>query len=150
MTWRDTMTRRGTTTAAARTVREDADPSAPRWRKILLHVVGSGLLIAAGAINVELFLTGYRMIPAMSRLVLLQVIAAFGLALAMPAIPSQLVIPDPRHPQWLPLAGVDRAVRVHRGPHDRRHRRRRGGGGRFLGTDRRRIVPGTPRLGAAT
>jgi hypothetical protein len=149
MTWRETMTRRGTMTGAARAVRDHADPPALGWQKVLLHVVGSGLLIAAGAINLDLYLTGYRTIPAIGRLFLLQVIAAFGLALAVPAIPSRLIIPAPRHPRRLHLAGMDRAARVHGGPHDRRHRRWRGGGSRFRGTGRRRTVPGTPRLGAA-
>ena len=136
-------------TGAARAVRDHADPPALGWQKVLLHVVGSGLLIAAGAINLDLYLTGYRTIPAIGRLFLLQLIAAFGLALAVPAIPSRLIIPAPRHPLRLHLAGLDRAVRVHRGPRDRRHRRWRGGDGRFRGPGRRRIVPGTPRLGAA-
>ena len=143
------MTRRGTMTAAAPAVGVHAKPPAPDWRKVLLHVVGSGLLLAAGAINLDLYLTGYRMIPAMGRLFLLQVIAAFGLGLAVPAIPSRLAIPGPRHSRRLPLAGLDRAVRVQGGPHDRRHRRRLGGDGRCCGTGRRRIVAGTPRLGAA-
>ena len=149
MTWRDTMTRRETRTAVARAVREHAGPLARYWQKVLLHVVGSGLLIATGAINLDLYLTGYRTIPAIGRLFLLQVIAAFGLALAVPATPSRLAIPAPRHPRRLHLAGLDRAVRVHGGPRDRGHRRRHGGGGRFRGTGRRRTVPGTPRLGAA-
>ncbi len=155
------MTRRGTMTAAARTVREHAGPPERDWQKVLLHVVGSGLLIAAGAINLDLYLTGYRTIPAIGRLFLLQVIAAFGLALAVLAIPRRLAIPRPlaaagasrlrpRYPRRLPAVGLDRAVRVHRDPHDRRHRRRRGGGGRFCGTGRRRIATGTPRFGAAT
>ena len=155
------MTRRETMTAAARAVREHAGPPARDWQKVLLHMAGSGLLIATGAINLDLYLTGYRTIPAIGRLFLLQVIAAFGLALAVPAIPRRLVIPHPlaaagasrlrpRYPGRLPLAGLDRGVRVHRGPHDRGHRRRRGGGGRLCGTGRRRIATGTPRFGAAT
>ena len=50
--------------------------------------MGSGLLIATGAINLDLYLTGYRTIPAIGRLFLLQVIAAFGPGLAVPAIPA--------------------------------------------------------------
>ena len=63
MTWRDTMTRRGTMTAAARTVREHAEPPARDWRTVTLRVVGAGLLIATGAIHLDLYLTGYRSIP---------------------------------------------------------------------------------------
>ena len=142
-----TTTRRGTTTRSARAVREHTDPPAPGWRRVLLHVVGSGLLIATGAINLDLYLTGYRAIPAIDRLFLLQAIAAVGLARAVPAILSRLVIVGSLHPRRLPAVGLDGAVRVHRGPHDRPHRRRRGGGGRFRGAA---IVPGTSRLGAAS
>ena len=147
MTPRETTTRRGTTTRSARAVREHTDPPAPGWRRVLLHVVGSGLLIATGAINLDLYLTGYRAIPAIGRLFLLQAIAAVGLARAVPAILSRLVIVGCLHPRRLPAVGLDGAVRVHRGPHDRPHRRRRGGGGRFRGAG---IVPGTSRLGAAS
>jgi hypothetical protein len=113
-------------------------------------MVGSGLLIATAAINLDLYLTGYRTIPAIGRLFLLQVIAAAGLTRAVPAIHGRLAVLGSLHPRRLPAVGLDRAVRVHRGPHDRRHCRRRGGGGRLHGTSRRRIVPGTPRIGATT
>ena len=52
----------------------------------MLRVAGAGLLIAAGAIHLDLYLTGYRTIPVIGWLFLLQVIAAFGLALAVLAI----------------------------------------------------------------
>jgi predicted lipoprotein with Yx(FWY)xxD motif len=45
-----------------------------------LRVVGAGLLAATGAIHLDLYLTGYRNIPTIGWLFLLQVIAAFGLA----------------------------------------------------------------------
>jgi predicted lipoprotein with Yx(FWY)xxD motif len=45
-----------------------------------LRVVGAGLLAATGAIHLDLYLTGYRNIPTIGPLFLLQVIAAFGLA----------------------------------------------------------------------
>ena len=54
--------------------------------------MGSGLLIATAAIHLDLYLTGYRTIPTIGWLFLLQVIAAFGLGLAVLAIPSRLVI----------------------------------------------------------
>ena len=92
MTWRDTMTRRATMTAAARAARDHAGPPARDWRTVTLRVVGAGLLIATGAIHLDLYLTGYRSIPAIGWLFLLQVIAAFGLALAVLAIPSRLAI----------------------------------------------------------
>jgi predicted lipoprotein with Yx(FWY)xxD motif len=46
-----------------------------------LRVVGAGLLAATGAIHLDLYLTGFRNIPTIGGLFLLQVIAAFGLAL---------------------------------------------------------------------
>ena len=45
-----------------------------------LRVVGAGLLAATGAIHLDLYLTGFRHIPTIGPLFLLQVIAAFGLA----------------------------------------------------------------------
>jgi hypothetical protein len=93
-------------TSAAPVVREHAGPAAPGWRRVLLHVVVLGLLIATGAIHLDLYLTGYRTIPAISRLFLLQMIAAFGFGPAVLDIPGRLAA----------------------GP----------------------IVPGTPRLGAAS
>ena len=52
-------------------------------RGVLLRVAGAGLLIAAGAIHQDLYLTGYRTIPAIGWLFRLQVIAAFALGLAV-------------------------------------------------------------------
>jgi predicted lipoprotein with Yx(FWY)xxD motif len=48
-----------------------------------LRVAGAGLLIATGAIHLDLYLTGYRSIPTIGWLFLLQVIAAFGLGAAV-------------------------------------------------------------------
>jgi hypothetical protein len=147
MTPGETTTRRGTTTRAARAVREQTEPPAPGWPRILLHMVGSGLLIATAAINLDLYLTCYRAIPAIGRLFLLQAISAVGLARAVPAILSRIVILGSLHNRRLPAVGLDRAVWVQGGPNDHRHRRRRGGGDRFRGAG---IVPGTLRLGATT
>jgi hypothetical protein len=47
--------------------------------RLALRLGGGGLLIAAGAIHLDLYLTGYRSIPVIGWLFLLQVIAAFGL-----------------------------------------------------------------------
>jgi predicted lipoprotein with Yx(FWY)xxD motif len=49
------------------------------WR-LLLRLAGGGLLIATGAIHLDLYLTGYRTIPTIGWLFLLQIIAAFVLA----------------------------------------------------------------------
>jgi predicted lipoprotein with Yx(FWY)xxD motif len=70
-------------TAAARAGKQHAEPPRPRWRTVMPRVAGAGLLIAAGAIHLDLYLTGYRTIPVIGWLFLLQVIAAFGLALAV-------------------------------------------------------------------
>jgi hypothetical protein len=53
-----------------------------------LRAAGAGLLSAAGAIHLDLYLAGYRTIPTIGWLFLLQVIAAFGLGLAVLAIPG--------------------------------------------------------------
>ena len=54
----------------------------PRARPAL-RLAGGGLLIATGAIHLDLYLTGYRSIPTIGWLFLLQVIAAFGLGVAV-------------------------------------------------------------------
>jgi predicted lipoprotein with Yx(FWY)xxD motif len=59
---------------------------------VILRVAGSGLLIATAAIHLDLYLTGYRTIPTIGWLFLLQVIAAFGLGLAVLVIPSRFAI----------------------------------------------------------
>jgi predicted lipoprotein with Yx(FWY)xxD motif len=55
-----------------------------------LRLAGAGLLIATGAIHLDLYLTGYRSIPVIGWLFLLQVIAAFGLAVVVLATGSRL------------------------------------------------------------
>src|SRR6185312_12480582 len=96
MTERHSMTRRGTITigSAGRAARTDAGRAAPGWPAGVLRVAGSGLLIATAAIHLDLYLTGYRTIPTIGWLFLLQVIAAFGLAVAVLAIPRRLVTPN--------------------------------------------------------
>jgi predicted lipoprotein with Yx(FWY)xxD motif len=56
-----------------------------------LGIVGAALLVVSGAIHLDLYLTGYRSIPTIGTLFLLQVIAAFVLAVAIPATGSWLV-----------------------------------------------------------
>jgi predicted lipoprotein with Yx(FWY)xxD motif len=90
MTERHSMTKMGTMWGAGRAAREDAERSAPSWPAVVLRVLGSGLLIATAAIHLDLYLTGYRTIPTIGWLFLLQVIAAFGLGLAVLAIPRRL------------------------------------------------------------
>jgi hypothetical protein len=65
---------------------------APGWLQIILRVAGSGLLIATAAIHLDLYLTGYRTIPTIGWLFLLQLIAAFGLAATVLGVPGRLVL----------------------------------------------------------
>jgi predicted lipoprotein with Yx(FWY)xxD motif len=54
------------------------------WGPALLpRLAGAGLLAATGGIHLDLYLTGYRTIPVIGWLFLLQVIAAFALAAAV-------------------------------------------------------------------
>ncbi len=92
MTERHTMTRLATIRGAGRAAREDAGRPSPGWPAVILRVAGSSLLIATAAIHLDLYLTGYRTIPTIGWLFLLQVIAGFGLGLAVLAIPARLVI----------------------------------------------------------
>jgi predicted lipoprotein with Yx(FWY)xxD motif len=77
--------------ATARAAEEHPEPAAPGWPAIGLRVSGAGLLIATAAIHLDLYVTGYRTIPTIGWLFLLQVIAAFGLGLAVLAIGGRLV-----------------------------------------------------------
>src|SRR6202047_2381614 len=52
-------------------------------RRSWFGIVGAALLVASGAIHLDLYLTGYRTIPTIGPLFLLQVIAAFVLAAAI-------------------------------------------------------------------
>src|SRR3984885_14870461 len=72
---------------------ETRAPWARGWLQIVLRVVGAGLLIATASIHLDLYVTGYRTIPTIGWLFLLQVIVAFALGLAVLVIPSRLVLP---------------------------------------------------------
>jgi predicted lipoprotein with Yx(FWY)xxD motif len=61
------------------------------WPWLGLRLAGAGLLAVTGAIHLDLYLTGYRSIPVIGPLFLLQVIAAFGLAAAVLVTGSRLV-----------------------------------------------------------
>jgi predicted lipoprotein with Yx(FWY)xxD motif len=64
---------------------------APRTQiRLALRLAGGGLLIAAGAIHLDLYLTGYRSIPTIGWLFLAQVIAAFALGAAVLASAARL------------------------------------------------------------
>src|SRR3984957_7903253 len=51
-----------------------------------MRLAGAGLLAATGGIHLDLYLTGYRHIPTIGWLFLLQIIAAFLLAVAVPLV----------------------------------------------------------------
>jgi predicted lipoprotein with Yx(FWY)xxD motif len=54
-------------------------------RRSLFAIAGAALLVATGAIHLDLYLTGYRTVPTIGWLFLLQVIAAFALAAVIAA-----------------------------------------------------------------
>jgi predicted lipoprotein with Yx(FWY)xxD motif len=59
--------------------------------RLAIRVIGGGLLVATGAIHLDLYLTGYRSIPTIGWLFLLQVMAAFVLGAAVLVTGSRLV-----------------------------------------------------------
>ncbi len=65
--------------------------------RLLLRIIGAGLLIATAAIHLDLYLTGYRTIPTIGWLFLLQIIAAFALGLLVLVTRSRLA-----DAAWLP------------------------------------------------
>jgi hypothetical protein len=67
--------------------RQGSQRDAPR---LGLRVAGGALLAATAGIHLDLYLTGYRSVPTIGWLFLLQVVAAFGLALAVLVSGSQL------------------------------------------------------------
>jgi hypothetical protein len=73
---------------------------------LALRLAGGGLLIAAGAIHLDLYLTGYRSIPVIGWLFLLQVIAAVVAEASHPA-PGRAVTADPAVLAARTIAGVD-------------------------------------------
>ncbi len=69
---------------------DDAHTTTGGWR-LPARLASGALLAAAGGIHLDLYLTGYRTIPTIGPLFLLQVIAAFALAVAVLALRSRLV-----------------------------------------------------------
>ena len=68
---------------------EPAAQPSHQFRLLGLRVAGAGLLAAAGAVHLDLYLTGYRSIPTIGWLFLLQVIAGFVLAVAVLVRPGR-------------------------------------------------------------
>jgi len=65
-------------------------PASHARARLALRLAGGGLLIATGAIHLDLYLTGYRSIPTIGWLFLFQVIAAFVLGAAVLATAARL------------------------------------------------------------
>jgi predicted lipoprotein with Yx(FWY)xxD motif len=82
------MTRRDPA-AADRASTSDRAAHLDPWQ--LLRYVGGALLIATGAIHLDLYLTGYNTIPTIGALFLFQVIGAFALATATIEYRSRLL-----------------------------------------------------------
>ena len=74
----------------ARTGADGPGPGSNRWQGLALRVIGAGLLFATGAIHLDLYLTGYRTIPTIGWLFLLQVITAFALGTIILVLDSRL------------------------------------------------------------
>lgn len=70
---------------------KNAPRATHRWQ-LLGRMAGAGLLLATGAIHLDLYLTGYRSIPTIGWLFLFQVIAALGLAVLIAATDSRLAL----------------------------------------------------------
>src|ERR1700729_2953018 len=70
--------------------RPGQQPASRTRARLALRLAGGGLLIATGAIPLDLYLTGYRSIPTIGWLFLFQVIAAFALGVAVLAWPARL------------------------------------------------------------
>jgi predicted lipoprotein with Yx(FWY)xxD motif len=60
------------------------------WLQPGLRVAGAGLLAATAAIHLDLYLTGFKNIPTIGPLFLLQIIAGFALAIAVLATGNQV------------------------------------------------------------
>ena len=70
--------------------RPGRQPASRVRARLALRLAGGGLLIATGAIHLDLYLTGYRSIPTIGWLFLFQVIAAFVLGVAVLASGARL------------------------------------------------------------
>jgi hypothetical protein len=79
--------------------------------RLALRLAGAGLLIAAGAIHLDLYVTGYRSIPVIGWLFLFQVIAAFVLAVVVLASGSRLAAAAARtRPNAIVAAMMNRVI----------------------------------------
>jgi len=65
-------------------------PTSTASARLLLRIAGAGLLFATAAVHLDLYLTGYRTIPTIGSLFLLQVIVGFAVGLAVLATRGRL------------------------------------------------------------
>ena len=80
---RPVLARHGASTTGSGQALSKVPARARATQRLALRLAGGGLLIAIGAIHLDLYLTGYRSIPTIGWLFLLQIIAAFGLGVAV-------------------------------------------------------------------
>jgi plastocyanin len=71
--------------------KESIGRSLPVWTTWVLRGVGASLLFATGGVHLDLYLTGYRAIPTIGVLFIVQVVAAFILGFAVLAIRRPIV-----------------------------------------------------------
>jgi hypothetical protein len=83
-----------------------------RLASSLLRLAGAGLLAAGAAIHLDLYLIGYRFIPTIGGLFLVQVIVAFSFAIAV------LTVPRPCCTLSCWIRSLN-AIRIHTQPLDR-------------------------------
>ena len=69
---------------------ENRTGSGSSWTWLATRIIGAGLLFATGAIHLDLYLTGYRTIPTIGWLFLLQMITAFVLGAVVLVSASRL------------------------------------------------------------
>ena len=84
-----------------------------RWYlRLGLRLVGAGLLFATATIHLDLYLTGYRSLPTIGWLFLLQVMAVYGVAMTMLAFESRLLAAAGAGLALATLGAYIRAVRA--------------------------------------
>lgn len=76
----------------------------------LLRLTGAGLLAASAAMHLDLYLTGFRTIPTIGPLFLLQVIVGFALTLAILAAPFTPVTRRPAVDATIAASGAGYAI----------------------------------------
>jgi plastocyanin len=75
-------------------LRESAHQGGRAPAEVALTAAGAGLLFATGAIHLDLYLTGYRSIPTIGWMFLLQVVSGFALGLALAIVALSSVTSD--------------------------------------------------------